>query len=114
MRITALRVLLLVALLSAPALYAAELATPDALIAELASFMSQGDRIGAMESFDKQMKDFETINRDITALTAQAEVLCSIDIVQDKDADSEGSGIHHLDLDWYMQLKSRGDPNLIE
>jgi hypothetical protein len=85
----------------------------------LASFLSQGDRVGALESFDRQMKDFSDIDRDISALTAQAEVLCSIDIVEDKDKDnkdgeSETAEIHHLDLDWYMQLKSRGDPNLIE
>jgi hypothetical protein len=119
MRITALRLRFLLALLFIPALSASDAATPDALIANLASFMSQGDGIGAMESFDRQMKDFEVINRDISALTAQAEVLCSIEIVEDKekndkDGDSETSDIHHLDLDWYMQLKSRGDPNMIE
>jgi hypothetical protein len=120
MRITAPSVLVLVALLFTPTVSSAEADSAySATIANLASFLSQGDRIGALESFDKQMKDYEAINRDISALTAQAEVLCSIDIVEDKEkdekeGDSETADVHHLDLDWYMQLKSRGDPNLIE
>lgn len=86
--------------------------TPYTRIAKLASSLSEGDTVGALESFDKKMKDYATIDRDLSALAAQTEVLCAIDIVEDKD--KEDADIHHLDLDWYMQLKSRTDPGLIE
>ena len=60
-----------------------------------------------LSSFDSQMKDFGTIEANIEALTAQADVACSIDIVTDEESD----GVHKLDLDWFMELKPTGDNN---
>jgi hypothetical protein len=93
---------------------AAEPETPDTRLAKLASYLSDGETVGALEAFDKDMKGYGAIAGDIAALTAQTEVLCSIDVVADKEADDESSDIHHLDLDWYMMLKSRTDESLVE
>jgi hypothetical protein len=97
-------------MLSVLAFAGTEAETPHTRIVKLAESLSQGDHIGALESFDKKMSGYSEIDSALSALTAQAEVLCAIDIVEDE----EGDGIHNLDLDWYMQLKSRTDPGLIE
>jgi len=81
--------------------------TPFASIANLASALSQNDPDDALSSFDSQMKDFGAIEANIEALTAQADVACSIDIVTDEESD----GMHKLDLDWFMELKPQGDNN---
>src|SRR3954447_21155436 len=84
--------------------------TPLASLAKLASDLSENDSDGALDYFDSQMKGYSEIERNIEALTAQADISCSIDIVTDE----ESNGIHKLDLDWYMQLKSQGDDAQLE
>lgn len=80
----------------------------------MASYLSDGEAVGALEAFDKNMARYGAIAEALGALTAQTEVLCKIDVVADKEADSESSAVHHLDLDWFMMLKSRGDSGLVE
>src|SRR4051812_1698366 len=72
-----------------------------ALLAALASALSAGDPVSAMAVFDRGMADYQTIEANVGATTAQDDVLCAIDIVEEKD----GS----LDTDWYMELKSKSD-----
>jgi len=81
--------------------------TPFASISNLATALSQSDPDDVLSYFDSQMKDFGAIEANIEALTAQADVSCAIDIV----ADEESNGVHKLDLDWFMELKSQGDNN---
>jgi hypothetical protein len=107
MRTIALSVL---ALAAAIVLVAAEPETPFTRIAKLATYISDGDSVSALESFDKSMKNYGTISQDLAALAAQANVLCSIDVVSDREADNADSAIHHLDLDWYMTLTAQADP----
>ena len=83
-------------------------------VSKLASFLSDGEPVGALESFDKNMKDYGAIAENIAALAAQTEILCSIDIVADKEADDASTDVHHLDLDWYMTLKSKADNARLE
>jgi hypothetical protein len=104
MRITALS-----ALLCCLTLLAAD-QTPLASLANLATALSENDPDGALGYFDSQMKDYSTIDADIDALTAQTDISCAIDIVTDE----ESNGVHKLDLDWYMQLKSQGDDPQLE
>ena len=104
MRITALS-----ALLCCIALLAAD-QTPLASLANLATALSENDPDGALGYFDSQMKEYPTIDANIEALTAQADISCAIDIVTDE----ESNGVHKLDLDWYMQLKSQGDDTQLE
>ncbi len=88
------------------ALLAAE-ETPFASIANLATALSQNDPDSALRIFDAQMKDYGAIQADVEALAAQTDVTCAIDIV----ADEESNGVHKLDLDWFMTLKSQAaDP----
>ena len=84
--------------------------TPLASIAKLATALSDGDADTALEYFDSQMKDYAAIEQKIEALTAQADISCAIDIVTDVEAD----GVHKLDLDWLMQLKSQADDSQLE
>jgi hypothetical protein len=100
MRITGLSFGLL--LLSCLAVAAEQ--TPFAAIAELATALSENDPDGVLRYFDSQMKDYGAIEANIEALAAQADVSCAIDIVKDDDS----NGMHKLDLDWFMELKSQG------
>jgi hypothetical protein len=84
--------------------------TPLAAIADLATALSESDPDGVLRYFDSQMKDYGTIEADIEALTAQADVSCAIDIVKD----DESNGVHKLDLDWFMELKSQGASPQVE
>jgi hypothetical protein len=84
--------------------------TPFASLANLATALSENDSDSALEAFDSQMKGFTDIERNIEAMTAQADVSCSIDVV----TDMEEGGVHKLDLDWYMQLKSITDESRLE
>lgn len=88
--------------------------TPYARIAKLAAYLSDGESVGALEAFDKNTKRYGAIAEKIQALSGQTEVLCSIDVVDDKEADDDASDVHHLDLDWYMMLKSKTDNSLVE
>jgi hypothetical protein len=84
--------------------------TPFASLANLASALSQNDADAALEYFDSNMQTYGEIEQKIEALTAQADISCAIDIV----TDVEGDGIHKLDLDWFMQLKSQTDDSQLE
>jgi hypothetical protein len=88
--------------------------TPYTRISRLASSLSDGEPAGALEAFDKKMPGYAEIAANIEALAAQNEVLCSIDVVTDREGDNDAADIHHLDLDWYMMLKSRSDNALVE
>jgi hypothetical protein len=105
---------LTLSLLLFSAVVAMDADTPYIRISRLASYLSDGETIGALEAFDKGMKGYGVIAENIAALSAQTEVLCSIDVVSDKEADQPDASVHHLDLDWYMMLKSRADTALIE
>jgi hypothetical protein len=79
------------------------------VIAKLASSLSQNDAVGALEAFDSHMKDYGAIESDIDALVTQADVLCAIDVIEDKEAQAESGEIRTLDVDWFLQLKSQAD-----
>jgi hypothetical protein len=109
MRITARNVPLMVFAAGAFVLMAAE-KTPLASLANLATALSESDSDGALEIFDSQMKSYPEIEQKLEALTAQADINCAIDVVTDE----ETNGLHKLDLDWFMQLKSQIDDSQLE
>jgi hypothetical protein len=74
-------------------------------IASLASSLSENDGPGALSIFNSNIEGYGEISGNLDALTSQTDVLCAIDIVTDR----ETAGIHKLDADWYLQLKSRAD-----
>jgi len=82
------------------------LAKPDPAIfdriAALANDLTEGNSADALSVFSAEMNNYGEISGDVDALTGQTEVLCAIDVVDD----NESAGIHKLDTDWYLQLKS--------
>jgi hypothetical protein len=84
--------------------------TTLAAVASLATAMTENDPDGALRHFDSEMKDFGAIEAKLEALTSQAEISCAIDIVKDDDS----NGIHTLDLDWFLELKSQSNEAQLE
>ncbi len=84
--------------------------TPLASLAKLATALSDSDADVALDYFDSHMKSYGEIEQKLEALTAQADISCAIDIVTDEEAD----GVHKLDLDWFMELKSQIDDSQLE
>ncbi len=79
--------------------------TPYAALARFASALSKGDGLAAMAAFDPDLKGYGALDASVQALVSQADVLCSIEVLQEtaKDADRV------LDTDWYLQIKSQAD-----
>ena len=84
--------------------------TPFASLANLATALTESDADGALDLFDSNMKSYPEVERKLEALTAQDDINCSIDVVSDE----ETAGLHKLDLDWFMQLKSQIDDSQLE
>jgi hypothetical protein len=99
MRAIAPKVSGLLLLVAAP-LFCSE---PVDAIAELASALSQNNSVNALQVFDSKMQGYSSIESNIEALVAQTDILCAIDIVDEK----ETAAGRELDVDWYMQLKSQ-------
>lgn len=89
---------------------AAEEETPFTRLAKLASYLSQNSVPEALACFDSEMKDYARIEANVGAIGAQADVLCAIDIVQEK---GEGDD-RMLDTDWFVELRSQADGGPIE
>ena len=77
-------------------------------IAKLASSLSEGNAVAALDAFDHQMKDYGAIEADVSALVAQNDVLCAIDVTEDKPSGAGGEA-RAVEVDWYEQLKSNAD-----
>ncbi len=108
MRITA-RNSCIAALVLGGALLAAD-ETPFVSLAKLATALSENDSDESLRYFDSGMKGYGAIEANLDALAAQSEVTCAIDIVTDE----ESAGVHKLDLDWYMTLKSQANDTQLE
>jgi hypothetical protein len=108
MRITARRLLVPMVLVAAACVAADE--SSLAAIGQLASALSQRDSVSAMEVFDSKMARYERVESAISALTAQTDILCAIELVEEKEAGE----MLTVDTDWYLQLKSRSDGGTTE
>jgi hypothetical protein len=89
---------------------AAEEETPFTRLAKLASYLSQNSVPEALACFDSEMKDYARIEANVGAIGAQTDVLCAIDIVQEK---GEGDD-RMLDTDWFVELRSQADGGPVE
>jgi hypothetical protein len=110
MRTTALRGVVPLVVFATGVLVLAAEKTPLASLANLATALTDGDSDDAIELFDSKMKSYPEIEQKLEALTAQDDINCAIDIVTDEESD----GLHKLDLDWFMQLKSQIDDSQFE
>ena len=88
----------------------AEEKTPYISVAGIAAALSQNDPDGALEFFDPKLPSYAEIEQKVEALTAQDDISCAIDVVTDTGME----GMHRLDLDWFMQLKSQGGSGQVE
>lgn len=75
--------------------------SPSAVLARFATALSQGEAHDAMSAVDKTSPDYYRIESAVGALAAQTDILCAIEIVEDKTPT--------LDTDWYLTLKPRGE-----
>lgn len=89
---------------------AAEEETPFSRLSKLASYLSQNSAPEALACFDSKMKDYGLIEADIGAIGAQTDVLCAIDIVQEKGEGDQRT----LDTDWFIELRSQADGGPVE
>jgi hypothetical protein len=84
--------------------------TPFSALAKFATAFSENDADGALDIFDSQMKGYGEIEQNIESLTNQADISCAIEVLTDQEKD----GVHRLDVDWFLQLKSQTDDALLE
>jgi hypothetical protein len=77
------------------ALHAEQKPPTYALLSSLASYLSDGNAQGAMSAFSKSMPNYHSLEANVTALTAQADILCNIELLDDNEAD------------WFLEIKSK-------
>ena len=92
----------LAAALGAGSAKAEEEETPFTRLAKLATYLSQNSVPEALDCFDPKMKDYALIEANIGAIGAQTDVLCAIDLVEEKPVlEEKGEGDERrLDTDW--------------
>jgi hypothetical protein len=71
------------------------------VIADLANYLGQGNGPGAMDAFDKNMPNYQTISNNVFAMVSQADVTCSIDPTEQKG--------NVIEVDWFLKLNSKAD-----
>jgi hypothetical protein len=86
--------------------FAAATPTPIATLTELASDFGQGDAVGAIAIFDQSTQQANNIQ----ALIDQSEVTCALEVISDE----ESNGVHKMDVDWILTLKSKADNMTVE
>lgn len=79
-------------------------------LAKLASYISEGNASSAAGMFDPQMKGYGDLQNNLAAIAAQADALCSIDLV----SDLESGGVRKLDVDWFLQLTGKAEQAPLE
>ena len=80
------------------------------LITALASALSEGNGLAFLDRIDHAMPDYQKLEQNILALTEQNEILAAIDLIQ-----QEGDGrAQTLQLDWFLQIRSREQSGPLE
>jgi hypothetical protein len=93
-------VCLVSALLFAAFAHAGDTETPADLVARLATDLSQGGAAAFLANFDKQMPGYARFSELIRALSEQAEIGCSIEILKD----TGDARRRNVELDWILEL----------
>ena len=74
--------------------------TPVNRLAILASALTGGDPVAALDCFFPSSPDFATIENYLEALTAQTQISCAIETISESGGDSARA----LETDWLLQL----------
>lgn len=90
------------AALAAP-VFAASQESPIDLVTKMAAALSEGNGLAFLDRLDHRMPDYQTIEQNILALTAQNEVLSSVEVLKDEGDENA----RNLELDWFLQIRSR-------
>jgi hypothetical protein len=80
------------------------------LLTDMASALSEGNGTAFLDHVDHSMRDYEKLERNILALTAQNEVTSSIDLLKE-DGDEHARS---AELDWFLQIRSREQTGPLE
>jgi hypothetical protein len=76
------------------------------LFTKVATSLSAAEPAPVLQVLDPAMPGYQTLVQSITALTAQSDIICSIDVlVNEGDNDRR-----KVELDWFLQLTSPGAP----
>ncbi len=74
-----------------------------ALLSSLSSYFSEGNGPGAITAFAKTMPGYASIEANIMALTAQADILCVIELI-DEEGDEQK---RKAEVSWFLEIKSK-------
>ncbi len=73
------------------------------VLAKFADYISQSNSSGALSYVSPDMPGYHAFEANLTALLAQNDVLCSIE-VRNEDGDEQ---TRRAETDWYVQVKSK-------
>ena len=73
------------------------------LFASIAAGLSNDNAAQVMSGFDNKMPDYDTLKTEISALLLSSVVSTSIEPLKDEGDEMKRS----VDLDWFLELKSR-------
>lgn len=94
--------------LAAPLLAGSEEALD--ILTVVAAALSEGNPIAFLQAFDRSMPGYANMESNVTALTSQTDIVCSIDILKEGGDDNTRSA----EVDWFMQLRSKSERGPME
>lgn len=74
-----------------------------ALLSSLASYLSDGNAPGAMSAFAKSIPHYQIVETNVGALTAQADMICDIELLEESGDEIARAAQTH----WFLQIKSK-------
>jgi hypothetical protein len=100
---------LLLAVLAVPLFADARQEVLD-LFTQMASALSEGNGVAFLARVDHAMPGYALLEQNVLALTAQNEVLSSVEILKDEGDDRSRT----VELDWFLQIRSRETTGPVE
>ena len=73
------------------------------LIASMANALTEENPDGFMKSIDRNMPEYDDLRARVSALVQTSEITNSIEPLKDEGDEAKRT----VDLDWYMELRSR-------
>lgn len=73
------------------------------LFASMAAALSDDNPAGFMKAIDRKMPEYERLKAQLEALVQNSEVGSAVEPLNDEGDESK----REIDLDWYMELRSR-------
>ena len=73
------------------------------LLSRLASYFSDGNAAGVMTAFSKSMPRYAAIETNVGALTAQTDILCDIELLEESGDEQARAA----EVTWFLEIKSK-------